>query len=399
MSDKKSKEYKFPDTLEGFGYGFNDEGQLRHLETKEAFQFQVREDDLDYNQKHYEAMGEVITDMVYSMMEKDCALRRITLPEDAEEDEPKTFFFMSNDTTSAKRLMLLIHGSGAVRAGQWARKLIINDCLDSGTQLPFIKWAQEHGFGVIVANPNLNRAKVERTLIRGSSSPEEHLETLWSDYVANSKARDIVIVAHSFGGVCTLELARKYIKDFEKRVRAVALTDSVHSFTHQKSSERVIKFYQQRGRNWASAGPQDPLDTPLDSKMDFCPTVSAGTDRHDYTSFSSMKSIFKFIEEQIAESMNSKDNEINKSKSSSVDPVPKAEKDKANQNVKKSDESNSPPDVSGETTVNVDSSNTQEMLSQTMSESEPMSQDTNSQGASYDAEMDSQGPNTPKSEL
>ncbi|XP_069136689.1 cotranscriptional regulator ARB2A homolog [Argopecten irradians] len=273
-------------------------------------------------------------------------------------------------------------------------KLIINDCLDSGTQLPFIKWAQEHGFGVIVANPNLNRAKGERVFIRGSSSPEEHMETLWTDFVARSKAKDIAIVAHSYGGVSTLELAENHLDDFEKRVRAVALTDSVHKFSHQRSTDRLINFYQQRAKNWASAGPQDPLDSPLDSKMDFCPTVSAGTDRHDYTSYSSMKSIFKFIEEQFTESKKKMDIE---SKSSSVDPVPKADKDKANENVKKSTDSNAnaakSESSSGETTEAA--SNTQEMLSQ--EDTEPMSQDTNSQA--NDVDMDSQGPKSPKSEL
>ncbi|XP_033750693.1 LOW QUALITY PROTEIN: cotranscriptional regulator FAM172A-like [Pecten maximus] len=398
MSAKKSKEYTFPDTLEEFGYGFNDAGQLRHLETKEPFQFQVREDDLEYNQKRYEAMGEVITDMVYSMMEKDTRLQRISLPKDAKENEPQTFFFMSNDIMTARRLMILIHGSGAVRAGQWARKLIINDCLDSGTQLPFIRWAQEHGFSVIVANPNLNRANGERTLIRGNSSPEEHMETLWTEYVAKSQAKDIAIVAHSYGGVSTMELAENHLEDFNKRVKAVALTDSVHKFAHQKSSEQLINFYQQRARNWASAGSQDPLDSPLDSRMDFCPTVSAGTDRHDYTSYSSMTSIFKFIEEQFSGSKKKTDS-VNKSKSSSVDPVPKAEKDKANENVKKSTDSAAAAleSSAGETTEKEDTSNTQEMLSQ--QDTEAMSQDTNSQGATSDIEMDSQGPTSPKSEL
>ena len=39
-------------------------------------------------------------------------------------------------------------------------RLIINDCLDTGTQFPYIKWAIENNFGVIVANPNLNFADV-----------------------------------------------------------------------------------------------------------------------------------------------------------------------------------------------------------------------------------------------
>lgn len=82
---------------------------------------------------------------------------------DAEDGDPKSFVFQSSDAlTNEEKLMVLIHGSGVVRAGQWARRLIvfllsvvtistvvlsprliINDCLDSGTQLPFIKKAKE----------------------------------------------------------------------------------------------------------------------------------------------------------------------------------------------------------------------------------------------------------------
>ncbi|CAI8013466.1 Cotranscriptional regulator FAM172A [Geodia barretti] len=86
----------------------------------------VREGDHRYNQAHYEALGEV----------------------DANRREPKSFVFESEDARSnEEKLMVLIHGSGVVRAGQWARRLIINDCLDTGTQLPFIKRAKEvHSF-------------------------------------------------------------------------------------------------------------------------------------------------------------------------------------------------------------------------------------------------------------
>lgn len=35
------------------------EGQLRHKETEQPFEFNVREGDHYYNQKHYNALGEV----------------------------------------------------------------------------------------------------------------------------------------------------------------------------------------------------------------------------------------------------------------------------------------------------------------------------------------------------
>lgn len=51
---------------------------------------------------------------------------------------------MSEDAlTNPDKLLVLIHGNGVVRAGQWARRLIVNEDLDSGTQIPYIKRAIE----------------------------------------------------------------------------------------------------------------------------------------------------------------------------------------------------------------------------------------------------------------
>ncbi len=71
----------------------------------------------------------------------------IFLQVDATEGEPKSFIYMSEDAlTNPEKIMVLIQGSGVVRAGQWARRLIINEDLNSGTQIPFINRAKEVGF-------------------------------------------------------------------------------------------------------------------------------------------------------------------------------------------------------------------------------------------------------------
>ena len=44
---------------------------------------------------------------------------------DAEEGEGTSFIFMSDDAMTKDKLMILIHGSGVVRAGQWARRYSI----------------------------------------------------------------------------------------------------------------------------------------------------------------------------------------------------------------------------------------------------------------------------------
>ncbi|XP_030215107.1 cotranscriptional regulator ARB2A homolog [Gadus morhua] len=136
----------FPATLEEFEYAFNQKGQLRHIKTGEAFVFNAKEDLHRWNQKRYEALGEILTQYVYELLEKECSLTKAIVPVDAVDEEASSFIFHSADAlTNPARLLVLIQGSGVVRAGQWARRLIINQDLDSGTQIPFITRAMQVG--------------------------------------------------------------------------------------------------------------------------------------------------------------------------------------------------------------------------------------------------------------
>ncbi len=60
-------------------------------------------------------MGEVIDEYVYCLLETNGGLKRVPLGE-------CSFIFVSDDLeTNEDKLMVLIHGSGVVKAGQWAR--------------------------------------------------------------------------------------------------------------------------------------------------------------------------------------------------------------------------------------------------------------------------------------
>ncbi|XP_067263319.1 cotranscriptional regulator ARB2A homolog isoform X4 [Chanodichthys erythropterus] len=256
LMKKDEPPLEFPETLEGFEYAFNEHGQLRHINTGEPFVFNYKEDLHRWNQKRYEALGEIITKYVYELLEKDCNLKKEILPVDATEGEPKSFIYMSEDAlTNPEKIMVLIQGSGVVRAGQWARRLIINEDLNSGTQIPFINRAKEEGYGVIVLNPNENSLEVEKVPdpakkpspdasdepaekrerkeereskkkkdfyekyrnpqkeremehipIRENSTPEEHTVYVWDQFISKSLAKNIFIVAHSYGGLSFVNL-------------------------------------------------------------------------------------------------------------------------------------------------------------------------------------------------
>ncbi|XP_055954240.1 cotranscriptional regulator FAM172A homolog [Argiope bruennichi] len=289
---------EFPNTFEGFGYKFNEFGQLRHITTGEPFEFNVKKDDQVYNQKRYEALGELVTDYVYDLLEKEGGLKKMTIPLDALEDEPTTFIFHSDDAFTNEKIVILIHGSGVVRAGQWARRLIINDSLNSGTQLPYIKRAKGLGYGIIVLNTNDNRKLVKgySYRIRGSDTPEAHANYVWKNIIIPKvAAKYIAIVAHSYGGIVTVNTCRLFPESFQKRVFAIAFTDSPHSLINQGLSQPLIEWFRKVARNWVFSNL--PLDTFLSTADSYeVECVSAGTQRHDLTSWMSFASVYEFID-------------------------------------------------------------------------------------------------------
>ena len=50
-------------------------------------------------------------------------------------------------------------------------------------------------------NTNMNTDTKTGKDIPGSETPEEHAETVWQKVISRSEAKNIVSIAHSFGGV------------------------------------------------------------------------------------------------------------------------------------------------------------------------------------------------------
>ncbi|XP_077989062.1 cotranscriptional regulator ARB2A-like [Glandiceps talaboti] len=296
---ERNRTFTFPSTLEEFGYAFNEDGELRDIKTGDKFEFFVKKDDHLYNQKRYEAIGEIITEIVYKKLD-DLQLKRHVIPVDATEEEPKSFIFMSDDALSnTDKVMLLIHGSGVVRAGQWARSLIINQNMESGTQIPYIKRAMNEGYGLIILNGNENyQRKEERKGIRENQTAENHTRYVWDNFVIRSKAKQIVIVAHSYGGLCVTSLCISREKAFYQKVTAVAMTDSIHSLHLQEANDPVINWFIKNAVNWVTSDQE--IDTPVTNTMLEVPKLSAGTKKHEETSHKCIDSIFKYFTEKLS---------------------------------------------------------------------------------------------------
>ncbi|XP_001652331.2 UPF0528 protein CG10038 isoform X2 [Aedes aegypti] len=298
FSSSSGKARTFPTTLEGFGYGFNEDGKLKRIDketgklTEKGFDFNIYTSAQE-NQAHYEALGETITDAVYERLEKNVGMKKLFLPDDVPQEEATFIFSTTDKLNKSKKLLVLIHGSGVVRAGQWARSLIINHSMESGTQIPYINKGRELGYEVLLTNTNDNYRKVAgggTKGIKGSRNPTEHAVSVFEKYIIPSEPEAVAIVAHSYGGVVTVELAQKFPQFFKEKVFAVGFTDSVHS------SSLVPEVLIPIGRNWVTS--KEPLDTTLTISKRDLPRYSAGHIKHEMTSYSCMDALFKFFEQR-----------------------------------------------------------------------------------------------------
>lgn len=312
----------FPNTVEGFGYHFNENGQLRKIDTDEPFQYVVKPGDKAYNQGHYEALGKCIGHYIEDILVSKYGLERTIVPLGVDADDvntPKSHIYLSkNALTTKDTLLVLIQGSGVVRPGQWSRAVIINESLELGSMFPYIERAQRNGWEIMILNPNLNEIsfddgdgmdfggegglsfskKLGSMTVEGNETPEHHCQYVWDNFIKKSKADNIVIVAHSYGGYTITLLATHNAFDFTHRVTALALTDSVHSRASIKG-QPVIEWFDRNARDWVASKELLDKDLPYHTKDAGCPCVSAGHPKHEYTSGTAKDSVMEYLESKI----------------------------------------------------------------------------------------------------
>eukprot|EP01006_Ploeotia_vitrea_P008764 TRINITY_DN20939_c0_g1_i1.p1 TRINITY_DN20939_c0_g1~~TRINITY_DN20939_c0_g1_i1.p1 ORF type:complete len:359 (+),score=40.11 TRINITY_DN20939_c0_g1_i1:27-1079(+) len=317
-----------PKFIEDFGYEYTDEGKLVRSDCGKPFAW--------LGQRHYDALGDAIVPSLQRIMVEKLGLVEKRLPVDADaEKEPTTNIFMSPDALTADTLVLLIQGSGAVRAGMWARALCINETLSLGTIFPYLDKIKERGWGVIVFNPNnthvvdpppkdedvqdkvkywlgtpddvykkeFEQLQEAATPIRENDLPSEHCTYVWDKFVTQAKAKDLLVIAHSAGGRCTRVLLKEKGEEFLSRVRGVAFTDA--KWKKEKPGQNVNgplhKLLKPLTINWAAS--DTPLDTKLPALVEMGPIAqrSAGHPKHEWTSAACMESVFAFLDGKLAE--------------------------------------------------------------------------------------------------
>ena len=75
--------------------------------------------------------------------------------------------------------LVLIQGTGAVRAGIWARSVAINENFYLGTMLPQVYWAQSNGIPILIMNPNYLQDPNTKEKIPLCQTMQAHTSHVW----------------------------------------------------------------------------------------------------------------------------------------------------------------------------------------------------------------------------
>ncbi|CAG9320137.1 unnamed protein product [Blepharisma stoltei] len=278
------------DVIRGqYGYYFNDELCLRSIENNQPFKF--------IDQTHYDILGDIILNYIQEKLVSFYNLDEVQIPLAKHYNgSNKCNIFHSKDWFSNRNKgLILIQGTGAVRAGQWARSVCINDSLNIGAVFPFLEEAFKGGYSTIILNPNYNENPETRERIPFNGDSDEHSDYVWENFIRPCPARELYIVAHSRGGASTIHLLEKYWKEFNRRVKAIAFTDAaLGSVKSLNMTQKAV--LAQIAVDWIeSRHPRDHLEKPAAISRSGVTNLSSGHEKHEYTTGYAFPSIFPFF--------------------------------------------------------------------------------------------------------
>lgn len=274
-------------TSYAISYSDNRFGALRQKKSDKPF-------DMREHKQQYDTLAQYVIEHCQTQMVEKHGLLKINVPENYESKNkrefPKCPIFMSKEfyqpdsqANNGKTALVLIQGTGAVRAGIWARSVSINENFELGTMLPQIEWAvREKHFPVLVMNPNYNKEPESGKSIPLSETGQKHALHVWKNYVVNSGFSRILVLAHSAGGVCLANIMQEFQSTFYKMVGKVALTDS-YVISGRNLTPEQLKWIEKNTIHYVASEEELGKQLTHGKAVSICTHVSAGHDRHEYT--------------------------------------------------------------------------------------------------------------------
>ena len=295
---KEIKNEKFSKELEHLiEYKYNDKGELIHKRAGAKCE--------RLSKQEYEIVGMYAQKYVENLLIKTFDLTTLYIPNSKstdftkrDESQAQCKILTSKDFPKNPKCLILIQGTGAVRLGQWARSVCINENIDLGSMKPYIEKAIQNKFSVIILNPNERKdLTYENKIIKEFTTMEKHSVYVYNNIVkTNKNIKDIYIVAHSMGGECTLDILLKNKEDLlNGKIKKIAFTDSVHGENYLKLGKEGVKKFREISRNYITS--DKPVGKFVKDYNNYSGVncYSAGDKRHEYTSGKAIDKVFEFL--------------------------------------------------------------------------------------------------------
>ncbi|CAI5701436.1 unnamed protein product [Peronospora effusa] len=267
------------ESLEEFDYYFDGTGTLRHCRTNQAVY------ELMSDERRAGELDDIVKAAIFHIqmeMLAELAFKQARVPLDPQPDEPKearSSVFLTSDWRTNTNLLVVVNGGRGAQPGIWSRDLLIQEGLELGSMLPVMRRATTCNFAVLVLNPSTNNVTIgnETFPIRGNSSPDEHILYMWDHIVSRAQARNVYMLAYSFGARSVLTLIQNREEQVVKRVNALVFAEGAYHMDPSTTSPSVAQFLKQRAINFKGDA-QVPVGghIPAEEEKLSCSCLSVG---------------------------------------------------------------------------------------------------------------------------
>ena len=245
-------------------------------------------------QKGFE-LSDKFSDWVHSFVRKE--MLKEGLIEKAHPENGAPIYHSSEAFSSPKKLLVVIQGTGRVRAGVWSVGVCAYSGLNAGSVLSAMHEAKHRNMEIIVLNPNDERNKVFSQRYKTNIGMVRHTLAIFEDLIIPSNPENVFILCHSMGGECTVSVLKKFPEWSIEHIRAVAMTDACES----RVSIEGLKMRQwclDHNSNWicSTEEPDKRLRDGIASKH-----FSAGTKDHPLSTARAWTFIWTFFDSKGAQ--------------------------------------------------------------------------------------------------
>ncbi|EAY19982.1 hypothetical protein TVAG_402370 [Trichomonas vaginalis G3] len=224
-------------------------------------------------------------------------IKKLGLIEKCHPENGAPIYHTSNAFNSPEKLLVIIQGTGRVRAGVWSVGVCAYSGINAGSVLPDIIEAQKRGMEVIVLNPNDPRSDIFMTRYRTNLGMIRHTLAVFEDLIIPSDPKRVFILCHSLSGECTIAMIRRFHMWVIPHIKAVAMTDAYES-PPIVEGVKMTSWSKQHFHNWICSDKE--INSPLPegtASIHF----SAGTKDHSLSTAKARPFIWPFFDENGAD--------------------------------------------------------------------------------------------------